>query len=169
MFGDSALNLNLLLFRECGEQLGLDISLMMWGDSLWVSRRRLEQMHQYLWMDSSSYLRLCRLDVVVVCFSHPYLDLQILHIVVYSHSWISCFWGVVSFCLLLSLISIYVGLYSLVFKLVVQQPSLKAHWPTYWYSNELDRENIIDHYILNPWIYNHYISLVHQKVEKLNI
>ena len=52
------------------------------------------------------------------CYSrlfHFYLVLQILYVVAYLHSWISCFWLMISFWTLLSLISICVSLYSLGF------------------------------------------------------
>ena len=61
-----------------------------------------------------------------------YCDPQLSHILVYTHSWISCFFGVIFSCCHFSSILICVGLHSLVLWLVVERPRLNPHSLTDW-------------------------------------
>ena len=49
------------------------------------------------------------------------------------------FLGVISFCLLFSPVSIFIGLHSLAFWLVVERPSFEPHCRVDRYPNQLDR------------------------------
>ena len=65
------------------------------------------------------------LDVLIISNYCWHYDSQLFQMLVYTHSWISCFLGVISSCCHFSPISICVGLHSLVF-LLVKTTSVKS-------------------------------------------